>query len=109
MLILVLFDHPGFALAYMIAAGVTIGAGHTIVMSMWAEVYGTAHLGAIRSIVQALMVAISALSPFVFGELFDVGVTIETVAGACLIYVLISTVVLKLAFRGVPAPENTSR
>ena len=109
MLILVLFDHPGSALAYMIAAGVTIGAGHTIVMSMWAEVYGTAHLGAIRSIVQALMVAISALSPFVFGELFDIGVTIETVAGACLIYVLISTVVLKLAFRGGPAPENTSR
>ncbi len=50
-------------------------------MSMWAEVYGTAHLGAIRSLVQALMVAISAMSPFIFGELFDIGVTIETVAG----------------------------
>ncbi|NQV81163.1 MAG: hypothetical protein HQ495_11465, partial [Alphaproteobacteria bacterium] len=67
-------------------------------------VYGTANLGAIRSLVQALMVAISAMSPFIFGELFDVGVTIETVAGACLVYVLAATVVLKVAFRGVPAP-----
>ncbi len=104
MLVLMFFDHPGSALAYMIAAGMTVGAGHTLVISMWAEVYGTANLGAIRSMVQALMVAISAMSPFIFGELFDVGVTIETVAGACLVYVLAATVVLKVAFRGVPAP-----
>ncbi len=73
-------------------------------MSMWAEVYGTAHLGAIRSLVQALMVAISAMSPFVFGELFDVGVTVETIAAGCLAYILAATVVLKVAFSGGPAP-----
>jgi len=106
MLVLILFDHPASALAYMIAAGMSIGAGHTLVMSMWAEVYGTAHLGAIRSLVQALMVAISAMSPFVFGELFDVGVTIETVAGACLIYVVAATVVLKVAFRDLNDPRR---
>jgi predicted MFS family arabinose efflux permease len=105
MLILMFFDHPGSALGYMVAAGMTVGAGHTLVISIWAEVYGTANLGAIRSLVQALMVAISALSPFVFGELFDIGVTIETVAGACLIYIVAATVVLRVAFRGVPNPR----
>jgi len=99
MLVLILFDHPGSALGYMVAAGISIGAGHTLVMSMWAEVYGTVNLGAIRSLVQALMVAISAMSPFVFGELFDIGVTIETVASACLVYIVAASVVLKLAFR----------
>jgi MFS family permease len=108
MLVLMIFDHPGSALAYMVAAGISIGAGHTLVMSMWAEVYGTVHLGAIRSLVQALMVAISALSPFVFGELFDIGVTIETVAGACLIYILAATVVLKVAFRDPADPRRNA-
>ena len=104
MLTLILFDHPASALVYMVTAGISIGAGHTLVMSMWAEVYGTAHLGAIRSLVQALMVAISAMSPFVFGELFDVGVTVETIAAGCLAYILAATVVLKVAFSGGPAP-----
>jgi MFS family permease len=106
MLLLVLFDHPAAALPYMVTAGITIGAGHTLIISMWAEVYGTAHLGAIRSLVQALMVAISALSPFVFGELIDTGVTIETIAGACLVYVAVATTILTFAFRRRP-PAST--
>ena len=106
MLILMLFDHPSSALGYMVAAGMTVGAGNTLLISIWAEVYGTANLGAIRSLVHALMVAISALSPFVFGELFDIGVTIETVACACLIYIIAATVVLKVTFRDVPDPRT---
>ncbi len=102
MLVLMLFDHPAAAVPYMVAAGVTIGAGHTMVMSMWAEVYGTAHLGAIRSLVQALMVAMSATSPFIFGELIDIGVTIETLAGANLFYVVAASIVLALTFRTAP-------
>ncbi len=41
---------------------------------MWPEVYGTDHLGAIRSVVVAAMVLSSALGPGVTGYLIDVGV-----------------------------------
>lgn len=105
MLLLMLFDHPAVAVPYMIGAGVTIGASHTLIMSMWAEVYGTVHLGAIRSLVQALMVAMSALSPYLFGVLIDGGITIEAIAAAMLVYVVVATVVLKLTFRSEAPPS----
>lgn len=41
---------------------------------MWPEIYGTAHLGAIRSVVVAVMVLASAMGPGITGYLIDAGV-----------------------------------
>jgi hypothetical protein len=45
----------------------------------WAEVYGVKHLGAIKAVATALMIFASALSPALYGVLFDAGVSVGNV------------------------------
>jgi MFS family permease len=58
--------------------GITSGANSTLPNAFWAEFYGTAHIGAIKSMATAVMVLGSALGPGVSGLLIDRGVGIET-------------------------------
>ncbi len=58
--------------------GFTSGANSTLPNAFWAEFYGTAHIGAIKSMATAVMVLGSALGPGVSGLLIDKGVGIET-------------------------------
>ena len=54
------------------------GGGHsTLMVSAWAEFYGTRHLGSIKAATAALMVLGSALGPGISGVLIDRGVGIE--------------------------------
>ena len=80
LLALAAFDHPAAALVYMVMAGISSGARTTTVNAVWAEIYGVTHLGAIRALVQALIMLSVALSPATLGWMFDIGVTIETIA-----------------------------
>ena len=86
LLVLWAFDHPGAALIYLMAMGVTSGMSATIVTAVWAELYGVLHLGAIRALAAALSVLSSALSPVSIGWMIDRGVSMETVALLCLAY-----------------------
>lgn len=63
-----------------ICIGVTQGMMSPVVGAMWVEIYGTAHIGAIRSLVTAALVAASALGPGIAGFLIDAGypVTVQT-------------------------------
>ena len=72
------------ALVFMLGAGLTAGAGLTLLGALWAEMYGVMHLGSIRAVVWALVVVASALAPVLFGYLLDAGVRIEAVALGCL-------------------------
>ena len=74
------FDHAAAALAFMVCSGVGTGARTTAANAVWAEVYGTAHLGAIRALVTALIMVAVAASPASFGWLLDWGVTMEALA-----------------------------
>ena len=67
MLALALFDHPATALFYMMAMGTSTGAWITISGALWAEIYGIAHLGAVRALVQALLLISVALAPAAMG------------------------------------------
>ncbi len=57
--------------------GLTAGLGHTVMTALWAELYGTRHLGAVRGLVSALLVFGTALGPGVTGVLLDAGVGLE--------------------------------
>ncbi len=63
---------------FMVMVGVTIGSAQTMSGSMWPELYGTTHLGAIRAMMAAVMVFGTALAPAIVGWLLDAGVTMET-------------------------------
>ena len=98
LLVLGLFDAPISAMVFMVFAGLNGGMGQTLMGTLWAEVYGVRHLGAVRSLVFGLMVFASAAAPPIFGILYDLGVTVETVAFFSAGYCLLSTAMLARVF-----------
>ena len=64
----------------MALLGISFGLVLPVSVAMWAELYGTQHLGAIRSLTQALAVFGTALSPVLMGLLTDWGVSIDDTA-----------------------------
>ena len=87
----------------MIAAAISVGVASTTVAAMWAEVYGVAHLGAIRALTTSLGVLSSALSPMLFGWMIDRAVSMDHLALMNLAYVLLASTLAPLAFRRTPA------
>jgi MFS family permease len=55
------------------------GLGKPVVTAVWAELFGLAVLGTIRSAIAMYMVLMSALSPFVFGTLLDAGFGVSAI------------------------------
>ena len=93
LLVLNYFQNEFFIFIYLILLGSCFGTTFTISGAIWPEIYGTKNLGAIKSIIKAIMVCSSALSPWVFGLLFDAGLGITGISylGAAII---ISTAIL---------------
>ena len=85
-------DHPGVALAYLIGSGISTGMWLITIGALWAEMYGVANLGAIRSIGQAIFVLCGALATVGIGWLLDQGVAFETIAQASIVYLVVSMV-----------------
>ncbi|MBX2838891.1 MAG: MFS transporter [Gammaproteobacteria bacterium] len=87
------FDSAGVLFGFMFFLGLSYGFSSSIFGALWPEVYGVKHLGAIRSMVMAMMVFSSALGPGVTGWLIDRGTAFDTqllvMAGYCLVGALI--------------------
>ena len=98
-LLLTISNDPLVAWGYMILAGVSMGAGNIFFGAFWPHVYGTAHLGSIRSLAFALTVLASALSPALMGAALDLGVSIETITLVCAAYCAVASVAAPLAMR----------
>lgn len=86
-------------LFFLAMCGATSGASSTLLGTLWAEIYGVRHLGAIRALVTACTVVSSALSPAMMGWALDAGVSIEAIAVACAVYVVGGIGVLAALFR----------
>ena len=78
--ILGLGDHPVIAIIYLTLVGITAGVTGTIIGAMWAELYGTQHLGAIRAMATAIGVGATALAPGVMGLMMDLKVSMNQIA-----------------------------
>jgi sugar phosphate permease len=106
LLTLASFSHAAAAMVYLVAAGLTTGASSITLTATWAEIYGTAHIGAIRALVSACMVFSTSLAPAIMGWFIDHGVSIEKIAVACVVYIavcvcLILSVLPKLKSRQI--------
>lgn len=75
---LILSDDPLVLPVFMGLIGLTGGSASTLQGAIWAELYGTRHLGAIRALAVAGVVFASALSPGLIGILMDGGVTLTS-------------------------------
>lgn len=58
---------------YFAVFGLAQGTVYAVVTPIWAELYGSRHLGSIKAIMHAMMVSASALSPAVIGLMIDAG------------------------------------
>ncbi|WP_299377663.1 MFS transporter [uncultured Kiloniella sp.] len=87
------------ATLFMSFIGISVGFGSTVTSAIWAEVYGTRHIGAIRAMAMSVSVLASALSPALFGWLFDRDVSPEVVVLGCIVWCVFATFCLWCAQR----------
>ncbi|RMC32468.1 MFS transporter [Paracoccus alkanivorans] len=81
--ILVATLHPVWAIPLIfLCFGLTQGVMNPIIGALWVELYGTAHIGAVRSLATAALVAATALGPGISGILIDLGINLERQAVA---------------------------
>ncbi len=78
------------AYALMILLGTSMGSSSPIIGGLWAEVYGTKHLGAIRALVSSMAVISSSASPVLFGFLIDGDISGQALFRWLALYVLIA-------------------
>ena len=61
----------------LVAMGTTQGVSAVLAGALWAEFYGTRHLGAVKAMATAVMVLGSAIGPGLTGLLIDAGIPFE--------------------------------
>jgi len=84
---------------FLALTGITVGFQSTVSAPFWADMYGSRHLGAIKSLGAALMVFCTAVSPVLFGWLIDLNIGMHTLAFASAIYMLLSSSLAYYAYR----------
>jgi MFS family permease len=97
LLILNTFDTTYFGFLYLIFLGGSFGAIFTVAGAIWPELYGTTHLGAIKSFTKALNVFASAVAPWVFGLLFDMGFGIVEISWVSISIIVVTGILAKLS------------
>jgi MFS family permease len=97
LLILNMFDTDYFGFLYLIFLGGSLGATFTVTGAIWPELYGTRHLGVIRSFSAAMNVFSSALAPWVFGLLFDKGLGIVGISWLSISLIVVTGILAKLS------------
>ena len=88
-----------FAVVVMFCLGFGAGGTNPVLSSLWPEIYGTQHLGAIRSVATVVMVFGSALGPVFMGLALDASLSIEFIAIVSVVIVIISALLAKIALR----------
>jgi MFS family permease len=106
MLVLASQDAALSAWPYLALCGVNSGMLVTCTSALWAELYGTTHLGAIRSMVTALAVFSSALGPILLGSLIDAGYSIEAICLSFAAYTTLGGILIVAARLSAPPRET---
>ena len=88
---LALGDDFYIAIIYMGLLAVSVGVYSTLSSPFFSEMYGTLHLGSIKSMTTAAMVFATAIAPVVMGWLIDAGVSIAAMAVGGAAYTLIAS------------------
>lgn len=103
MLVLVTMTSYAGLFLYFVLAGISTGAATAVGGLLWPELYGTRHLGAIRSLSMSLMVFSTALAPVFYGWFIDAGLTASDIALIALGYNLMAVALLGFFVRSQKA------
>ncbi len=85
----------GVLLSFGAAAGMT----SAVTSPFWAEVYGVQHLGAIKAVATAVMIFASAMSPALYGAMFDGGVSVQAIGLLNIVFVAFASACAWMALR----------
>lgn len=97
MLLLALYEHDYIPLLYLTLTGFTQGGMSTASGTLWPTRYGVRHLGSIRAMVQAVMVAATALAPVLAGLILDAALGVSGLAWFMLAVTLLSALLALMA------------
>jgi sugar phosphate permease len=98
-----LSDHPFMVWPYMLLMGISSGLYFTGFSALWAELYGARHLGAIKSMTNAIMVFSSALGPALVGTLLEWQMSFLAISIMLAAFCVVATVLLVYILR---TPSN---
>jgi predicted MFS family arabinose efflux permease len=90
------FSDPLAALLFLIMAGLCTGANRSVSSAIWPELYGGAHLGAIRSVFLGIFMLATAVAPAAVGWLLDLEVSVEAIALLGLAYIAGATLLVSI-------------
>jgi len=113
-LVLSVATAPALFFVFMVLLGMSYGLSSTLFGALWPEVYGTRHLGAVRSVIVSAMVFATAAGPGITGTLIDMGIAlpiqVRALGGYCLAVTAILTVIgLILNRRRTPVQAEGDR
>jgi len=94
---------------FMLLLGLTAGMIGPAFASLWAELYGTVHLGAIRGMVTGFMVLSTGTAPALMGILIERGVAFEQMFVAAAVLTLGAAGVAAWALRAPARPADDVR
>jgi MFS family permease len=97
-------QHPIAIPVFMAGAGLSIGVAHLLFNSLWAAVYGTQHLGAIRAFTSAIMILSTAIAPILFGTVLDAGIPFDSLLQGSFLYLVGVAILATLAEKKYSAP-----
>lgn len=97
-------DGGWVAYAFMALLGVTSGMNGSVKTALWAELYGTEHLGAIKSMLASLMVISTSAAPPVVGFTMQGG-GLAVLLGAGVATVVVSALLALRALSGGAAAD----
>ncbi|MEP6391051.1 MAG: MFS transporter [Halioglobus sp.] len=99
LLLLSTSDSIIIAVLFMFLMGIGVGNYSTLSSPFYAEMYGTLHLGSIKSVTTAAMVFASAIAPVIMGWMIDSGVSMDVMALMGVAYVVLATMLAWLGYR----------
>ena len=75
---------------YMGLIGINLGMAGPVSGGLWPELFGTAHLGAIRSLTSPIVITATAAAPVLFGLAIDRGIGFDALAGAAVAFIIVA-------------------
>ena len=73
---------------YMGLIGINLGMAGPVSGGLWPELFGTAHLGAIRSLTSPIVITSTAAAPVLFGLALDNGVRFDALAWGAVLFII---------------------
>ncbi|MFI9651788.1 MFS transporter [Guyparkeria halopsychrophila] len=101
-------DQPAAAWLFMALMGLSLGGAATLLGALWPQLYGVAHLGAIRALVHATLILSTAITPVAIGVALDGGLSMEAIALMLAGYLVGATVLAWTAVAPRPQAEKTA-